>query len=194
VIGALSRQPPFGLAGEGDHAYHAALRMCTLQTIAIIIGVLSSLAGVFGFFLGIANYWERRVSTRPRIVVRPRVSISMDSGHGHVPVVGVMQVYNIGQVPVIGSTLGFVRTRGQDRDLVIKAPEWLSGDNWPGELKPQHSAELRFSMGDLSDELGRAFARTIVGDTFKASRRDMKTFAKQRKTASTQPASSPPSC
>ncbi len=159
--------------------------MSTLQTIGIIVGVVS---GVSGVVLGIVNYWERRVSTRPRIVVRPGVwGVFDDETKQTKGNVGIMEVRNVGQVPVIGSTIGFLRRRGQEKGVVNLAPKSINGVKWTDELKPQHVVLLHFKLEGLpdADKLGCAFVKTIIGDTFKASRRDMRKFAKERKAAST---------
>jgi len=159
--------------------------MSTLQAIAIIVGVVS---GVSGLVLGILNYLHQRDTSRPRIVVRARVWNLLDRDTKQIEKnVGTMEICNVGQVPVIGSTIGFLRRRGQEKGLLIVATESINGVKWTDELKPQHVAMLRFKLEGLpdGDKLGRAFASTIIGDTFKASRRDMRKFAKQRKAAST---------
>jgi hypothetical protein len=183
--------------------------MSTLQAIGIIVGVVS---GVSGVVLGIVNYWERRVSTRPRIVVRPRVWNLVDQHTKQIEKnVAIMEIRNVGQVPVIGSTIGFLprwewvraitrffpkrarssvakfmRGREQSKGGIIPTPEPLNGLAWTVEVRPQHVAMLRFSLEGLpdTDKLGRAFASTIVGDTFTASRRDMRAFAEERRAAS----------
>ncbi|MCX5643269.1 MAG: hypothetical protein NTZ17_01080 [Phycisphaerae bacterium] len=158
--------------------------MCTLQTIGIIVGVVS---GVSGLVLGILNYLHQRDTTRPRIVVRPRVGEVHHSQTGWEKNVPFMEVCNVGQVPVIGATIGFLGRRGDDKPTIISKLKCITDVEWPGELKPQHVAVLRFDLDNLPEacKLGRAFAMTIVGDEFKASRRDMRIFATQRKAAST---------
>ena len=154
--------------------------MGTLEAIAVIVGVVS---GVSGLVLGILNYLHQRDTSRPRLVVRPGVWNLADCQRKRIEKdIGVMEVRNVGQVPVIGSIIGF---DGGDKRFVIASPEPLSDVRWPGELKPQHVATLRFKLEDLPDtsKLGRAVAATAVGDMFKASRRDMRAFAKQREAA-----------
>ena len=202
--------------------------MSTLQTIAIIMGVLSSLAGVFGFFLGIANHVRLRNAARPRIVVRPRVYNLLRSDTAEITEknAAIMEICNVGQWPVIGSAIGFLprwgvigstltfllrrqmigaaitfllrreriraifqylHRRGQGEETTFLAPDSLNDVKLTDELKPQHVAMLRFTLEGLPEtrKLGRAFVRTIVGDVFRASRRDMREFAKERKAAST---------
>lgn len=161
------------------------MHLSTLNIIAIVVGVLSGVAGVAGFFLGVANFWHQRAATRPRIVVRPRVWSLYDSNTGKLIAknAGVMEVCNVGQMPVIGSTIGFLRSRRAKQGIIIPKPESLGGVQWGTELKPQQVAMLQFMLEDLPEgrKLGRAFFKTIVGDTFRASRRDMRKFAKERK-------------
>jgi hypothetical protein len=77
-----------------------------------------------------------------------------------------------------------LRRRGQGNGGFIPAPEPICGRAWTREIKPQDSAVLRFSLQGLPEgrKLGRAFASTLVGDTFKASRHEMREFAQKRKT------------
>ena len=83
--------------------------MSILQAIAIMVGVVS---GVSGLAFGILNYLHQRDTSRPRIVVRPRVWNLIDRETKQTEEnVGVMEVCNVGQVPVIGSTVGFETVR-----------------------------------------------------------------------------------
>jgi hypothetical protein len=158
--------------------------MSTLQAIAIIVGLVS---GVSGLVLGILNYLHQRDTTCPRLVVRPYVF--RDPGP-KAQNVGYIEVCNVGQVPVVGVLAGFRDKTGKH---VIAVEENLrNDDSWPRLIEPQHAALLRFNLDDLpkGNEPGRAFAQTVVGDTFKASRRNMRKFAEQRKAALTELASS----
>ena len=77
--------------------------------------------------------------------------------------------------------------REQAQEIILPKPERICDRAWTEEeVGPQQIAALRFYLDDLPEagKLGRAFARTIVGDTFKASGRDMRRFAKERKAAS----------
>lgn len=154
-----------------------------IQAIAIIVGVVS---GVSGLVLGILNYLHQRDTSRPRIVVRPRMWNLYDSNTGRTIAqnAGVMEVCNVGQIPVAGSVIGFTLRRRKGV-IFIPKPESLGGVEWRQELKPQHIAMLRFNADELPDarELGRAFFTTSVGDRFKASRRDMRRFTKKLKEA-----------
>lgn len=180
--------------------------MNILQPIAIIVGVVS---GVSGLVLGIANWWHQRVTIRPRLVVRPYVCIlGVDVETEKFKKAPVVEICNVGHIPVVGSTFGFLPAwsvihtvtthlpkRIQHSKLVQLLQEWLSpysvtyhkqeplhtGLEWQRELPPQHVARLRVDLYPFPEELkiGRAFATTIVGDTFKASRRDMRKFIKQ---------------
>jgi len=182
--------------------------MGVLQPIAIIVGVVS---GVSGLVLGILNYWHQRVSARPRLVVRPFVCIlGVDVEKGGLKKAAVVEICNIGHIPVVGSTFGFLPawravdtvtthlpSRIRRGKLVQSLQERLSPYSvtfhqqeplytdaaWQRELPPQHVAMLRVDLRAFPEELkiGRAFATTIVGDTFKARRRDMRKFIKQCK-------------
>lgn len=164
--------------------------MITLETVAIIVGVVS---GVTGLLLGILNQKHQRYISRPRLVVKPCVFDFYDSNTGEIiaKAAGVMEICNIGQMPVYGSKIGFRARRGLKEILlrrgakaayIVKNPEPVNGVPWPGELKPQHTALFRFDLDSLPDtkKLGSAIAYTIVGDTFTASKRDMRKFNKDR--------------
>jgi hypothetical protein len=182
--------------------------MNILQPIAIIVGVVS---GVSGLVLGIANWWHQRVTTRPRLVVRALVCIlGVDVETKQLKKAPVVEICNVGHTPVVGSTFGFLPAwsmidtitthlprRIQHGKLVHLLQEQLSpysvtyheqeplrtGLEWQRELPPQHIAILRVDLRPFPKKLklGRAFATTIVGDTFRASRRDMRKFIKQCK-------------
>lgn len=163
-----------------------------LEAIGIIVGVVS---GVAGLVLGILNHMHQRDATRPRVTVRPRVVTIIDrNAKAMEEHVGVMEVCNVGQVPVIGSTIGFLRGPGGDQDIFIVTPQPINGVEWAGELRPQHVAMLRFRLDELpdGDVIGPAYARTLVGDKFTATKRDMQKFANERaalaKSAETNPA------
>ena len=182
--------------------------MSTVESIAIIVGVVS---GVSGLVLGIANWWHQRVTTRPRLVVRPLVCIlGVDVEKGEFKKAPVVEICNVGHIPVVGSTFGFLPAwnvihtvtthlpmRIQHGKLVQLLQERLSpysvtyheqeplrtGLEWQRELLPQHVAMLRVDLRPFPEvlKIGRAFATTLAGDTFKASRRDMRRFLKQCK-------------
>ncbi len=136
--------------------------------------------------MGILNYRHQRDTTRPRLVVRPCVYSLVDrdareTEHN----VGVMQVCNVGHVPVIGSGIGFKpRKKGENGHLIV-SPQSINGQELTQELKPGHVAMLRFELDGLPDTglLGPAQVWTIVGDSFTASRRDMRKFAEDRTAA-----------
>jgi hypothetical protein len=147
-----------------------------LQTISIIVGVVS---GVSGLLLGILNYLEQRYRTRPRVRVRPCVVSVVDrqsqtAEHG----VGAIEVSNIGSVPVIGSTVGFRAKYRGGKEILIVTPIPLNGVLWTAELKPGNVSILRMKLEELPspDALGCACATTLVGDIFLCSRGDMKKF------------------
>ena len=122
-----------------------------------------------------------------------------------------MEICNVGQMSVVGSSIGFEprwqwvyaiirflpkRARNRAASFLHKRergkagffpmPEPIDGLPWVGrELGPQQRATLRFDMKGLPEarKLGRAYATTAVGDTFKANRRNMRIFARQREAA-----------
>lgn len=150
--------------------------MSVLEAIAIIVGVVT---GVSGLVLGILNHKHHRDTTRPRLIVRPRILTLVDRDTKETEKnVGVIEVCNVGHVPVIGSTVGFKAKRKGEKGYIIVAPKPINGEQWPGELKPGHVVMLRMLLDSLPNagQLGSAFATTIVGDTFVASKRDTRIF------------------
>lgn len=152
--------------------------MDVVQAIGILVGVVT---GVSGLVLGILNYLHHRDTARPRLMVRPRVWNVVDRSTKEVEKnVGVMEVCNVGLLPVIGSTVGFLPKRKGGKGLLIVSSDSLNGVDWPGELKPGNVAMLRMRLDDLNaHEIGRAYASTIVGDTFTATRAEMRKFAEK---------------
>jgi hypothetical protein len=197
--------------------------MSTTEVTAIV----GAVTGVSGFLLGVLNYLHQRGTSRPRIVVRPRIYNFGDPRTGETTErnAAVMEICNVGHVPVIGSTIGFVPKLGiigtlvafllerkviggtirlvlrrkmlhaisqfvntglQSKGTIFLTPKPIGGLDWTNELKPQGVAMLQFSLEGLPEErkLGRAFARTTVGDTFTAGMSDMRIFAEQREATS----------
>jgi hypothetical protein len=172
-------------AGEGKHVCYGAMQMNILQTIVIIVGLLS---GMSGLVLGVLNYWHQRDTTRPRILVRPGIGHYLvekeDKTLAKQEPMGIVEVCNIGRVPVVGGDIGIKewhRGRWSDSTFNYKS---INGVEWPGELKPGYVAILEFDFRCLRGKLKTVFARTMIGDTFKASRRDMRKLAKQLKAIS----------
>ncbi len=184
--------------------------MNILQPIAIIVGVVS---GVSGFVLGVLNYIHQQNTTRPQIVVRPRVYYANRAATGRTIAENlvVLEICNKGLLPVTGSTIGFLpkpgvigflfrcpiiklvvrhgkigvfmkslHKRWQGGVTIFPEPKPVGGRTWMSKLEPQERAIMQIGLPD-TDKPGRAFATTIVGETFKASRRDMWIFAKQLK-------------
>lgn len=157
--------------------------METLQAIGIMVGVVS---GIAGLVLGILNQVHQRDTTRPRLRVRPKVMHIVDrtpeiGGDVSEKNVGVMEVCNVGHVPVIGSTIGFLPRQKGKKGLLVVSPQPLSGSGWPGEIQPGHMIMLRMNLDGVvkpieNDEVGPAYVASIVGDTFRASRKDMRSF------------------
>jgi len=149
--------------------------MSPLETIAVIVGVVS---GVSGLVLGILNYLHQRDTSRPRLVVR----LHAPSAHD-LRMDAVVQVCNVGRVPVVlDGTIWFQRTRRQEKDPFCLTNEVITNiEKWPYKFKPQDAVWLQFNPDGLPNELGRAFVKTVVGDKFKASRRDMREFARDRR-------------
>jgi hypothetical protein len=158
--------------------------MSTLQAIGIIIGVAS---GVSGLVLGILNYLHQRDTTRPRIVVRlTRLPAKTPQQWTNVCFV---QVSNVGQVPVMMKPIiTLLPKRGQKDSLVVSfTPIKGGGLTDEFELNPQHAAWREFSLDKWPEgrELGRAFVKSVIGDKFEASPREVRRLTKQHKAAST---------
>jgi hypothetical protein len=176
-MGTLEAVTILAAATTDNAATHPSL----LESVAIIVGVVS---GVSGLVLGILNYLHQRDASRPRLAVQLYVQ---EQSFGGPKIDGLVGVCNVGSVPVmIDGIVFFQRTRGHEENLYI-FPEEVFRDNskWPGELKPQDVAYLRFSADKLPEgrKLGRVFIETMVGDRFKTSRRDMRRFVKQLEAA-----------
>ena len=137
--------------------------MGTLQVIGIIVGVVS---GVSGLVLGILNYRHQRDTTRPRLVVRPAVIGPGTPEANQAPGGrGIMEIRNVGHVPVVGSTIGFLPACRTDHGFFFPATETesIEGGNWTDELKPQHAVYLRFNLQEVpqAKKLGRAYAKGL---------------------------------
>jgi hypothetical protein len=191
--------------------------MSTLETIAVIVGVVS---GVSGLVLGILNYLHQRDTSRPRLVVRPHFYCMGEEKDGKQVTTwcGIIEICNVGHVPVVGATVGFLpgwrwrvitaitkfaprRIRESKAVWSLQRREWHSvilcqqepvrkGLEWQQEIGPQHIAMVRFNPALLranpplipeEPKIGRAYATTMVGDRFKARRRDMRRFVQQLK-------------
>jgi hypothetical protein len=161
--------------------------MSSLPVIAVIISVIAVIISVSILAVAVLNYWRHRNAGRPDLVVRPHARYFPDPYKPNQRYVGFMEVHNKGGASAIDWTIGFLPRRRQDKEIPLVG--WLQDAELPlwGEFKPQVHAEPQFKLEGLpdTDKLGRAFARTKGGDTFKASRRDMRIFAKERKAAST---------
>lgn len=121
---------------------------------------------------------------------------------GHVPVVGA----TVGFLPgwrwrLITAVTKHLPRHIRESTLVwsLQRNEWHSvtvyqeepvrkGLEWQQEIAPQHIAMVRFNPVLLRAQpplipeeprIGRAYARTVVGDVFRASRRDMRRFIQQ---------------
>lgn len=165
--------------------------MSNLEAIAIVVGMV---CGVAGFVLGGISFGHQWLSTKPRIAVRLHDASGLVAPNDpQKRTIIYVDICNVGQMSVVMSpVLDFLPRRGQQKNLMPFLPETpceiLPNEVvLPGELKPQHSAILRFDFGpgDLPEgrKLGRAYVRSVVGDRFKASRPAMKAFAKSRKAA-----------
>lgn len=161
-----------------------------LQAIGIMVGVVS---GIAGLVLGILNHVHQRDTTRPRLRVRPRImhivdrdpDIGSDMSEKNV---GVMEICNVGNVPVIGSTIGFLSKRKGGKGLLVVSPSSLTGDRCPCQIQPGHMVMLRMKLNGVVEpvvrgEVGRAFVSSAVGDTFRASRKDMSQFRESLQSA-----------
>ncbi len=186
-----------------------------LTEVTAIIGAVSGLSGLA---LGILNYLHQRDKSRPHLVVRPSLHCMGEVKDGkHVTTWrGIIEVCNVGHVPVVGATVGFLpgwrwrvitaitkfapkRIRESKAVWSLQRREFHSvtlcqqepvrkGLEWQREVGPQHSAMIWFNPVLLRAQpplipeeprIGRAYATTMVGDTFKASRRDMQRFVRQ---------------
>lgn len=156
------------------------------MSITEVTALVGALTGMSGLVLGILNYRHQRDTTYPRIVVRPHVLGPGTPKANQAPGGrGIMEIRNVGHVPVVGSTIGFLAACRTDHAIFFPETETesIQGGKWTDELKPQHAVCLRFDLQEVrqAKKLGRACAKTIVGDVFKASRRDMRRFTKDRK-------------
>ena len=191
---------------------HCRSIMSNLQTISLIIGVVSGIAGLLfglaGLVLGILNFWHQRVTTRPRITIRP-CFYNIHERNTNAKNVPVIQISNVGQIPVHGSMISFLpkwdlfhtftnhlpiplaklasklmKGHPQNKGFFLVNPTALDNQEWPRELMPQNVAIIGFDLDTdfpTTNELGRACVTTTVGDRFKATRRDMRIFSEQRK-------------
>ncbi len=167
------------------------------MSITEVTAIVGAVSGVSGLVLGILNYLHQRDTTRPRIVVRLfDMSGVVAPNNPQKKTVVHVDICNVGQVPVMmGAVIKFLPKRGQKAHSLIFTPEPLceAMSNeilLPGELKPQQRAMLLFNFGpdELPEgrKLGRAYVTSAVGEDFKASRREMRRFAKSRKAASSR--------
>lgn len=159
--------------------------MSAIEQIGIVVGVVS---GISGLFLGILNYRHQRSTARALLEVRPRVMhlVGRKSPFTDKATternVAVMEVLNVGRIPVVGSMIGFVSSkRRDDNGIVIASPQSLEGAQWPGELAPGHKVTLRMETTSLIDlaregKLKHAFVNTMVGDAFFAEQSYMQKF------------------
>lgn len=153
------------------------------ETLQIVVSVVGMATGILGTVLGVLNHLHQRDAKRPRLRVRPKVLTLVDrQTHTVQKDICLMEVSNIGQVPVLGSHVGFLGKRKGPYHSVL-APESINGTNWMIDFKPGQVALLRMRIDDLAsvDNWGRAFACTLVDDRFVCTRRDMKKFRKELK-------------
>lgn len=145
--------------------------MSVVETTAII----GAVTGVSGLLVGILNWWHQRVSTRPHIKVRPHV---LGSGKR-----GIVVISNVGHVPVFGDHIGWLGKHRDDKGHVLLPDEQSIDDKWTSNhvLMPQDGDCASFKLDDLpkEQEVGVIYAQTIVGDRWKAGRRDMWRFRRQ---------------
>jgi hypothetical protein len=160
--------------------------MGTIEIIGIIIGMTT---GITGLVLGIVNAIHQRSTVRPRLRVEPSilhiVSRGIPGAQGNVEHnVGAMTILNIGNVPVMGSSIGFCLKDKKKGSLVVITPHAINGTPWPAEILPGRSIALRMNTDKLREDhgnnyLGKAFVRTAIGDCFYASKKTMKNFELQ---------------
>jgi hypothetical protein len=101
--------------------------MSTFETISLVVAVVS---GVSALVLGILNYVHQRDTSRPRLVVRPRVYDVYRTGAGEVDEknVAVMEICNVGQMSVIGSTIRFLPRWQWVYEILRFLPKRASGE------------------------------------------------------------------
>jgi len=151
--------------------------MFILEAIAIVVGVVS---GVSGSVLGVLNFIHQRDTAQAKLRVRPAVWSIIDRDEGTVEDnVAVVEVANIGHVPVITSTVGFRKPDKNRPGALLVSPNPINDEQWPGKLQPSHVVVLRTKIETLPnlDEVGPMYVKTILGDIFTCRRRDMRKFA-----------------
>jgi hypothetical protein len=153
-----------------------------LEQAGILTGVI---AGVGGLALGVLNWFQQRSESRPRLRVRFSIMTMIDRTHGPGGQVehgvGVVEVANVGRLPVVASLVG-VKTGGPTGALVV-SPTSFGGEGLPTEIAPGHVCHLRCNVDSLQDaartrKLKRAYVKSAVGDIFHGSRKEARQFAR----------------
>jgi len=149
--------------------------------------VIATIIGSLGLGLGILNYLHQWDMSRPKIKVRLRMTTIVDPDTmEREPNIGVIEICNVGHVPVVGGTIGLFSKRRGRWCRGTFAYKSINGVEWSGGhvLEPGRFARLRFET-DLREQkgqkLGRVFAETMVGTVFKARRREMRKFVERQK-------------
>ncbi len=97
---------------------------------------------------------------------------------------GLLQIANFGKIPVRPAS-AWVSLKGPGRKVVLIDLTPIDEDlSWPRSVEPTDGPFLRFNLDGLLeeaplDQIDRFHVGSLVGDVFRASRRDMKAFRKQ---------------
>ncbi len=161
------------------------------------LGILTGVAtGVAGLVLGILNHVHLRNTTRPRVEVHARIRHIIDpnptvGSDRNARNVGLMEIRNVGHIPIVGSLIGFMPPTESGKAIIIYAPTTVGGSEWGEPLLPGQCTMLQFKWEELivpmnAGTLGRAYAQTAIGDNFKATRESHKQFLLALKTASSE--------
>ncbi len=146
-------------------------------------GIIVSMAlGLFGTVLGILNFRHQRNLTQPRLLVEPRIMTligeTFTGERTTEPDKGVVQIKNVGHIPVKGSSIGVLGKRGHKDGLVVR-PQVL-GTDWP-DLRPGKAVMLGFNLEQFLaendvDRVSAFVVQTVIGDTFRSRRGAMRRF------------------
>lgn len=122
---------------------------------------------VLGAVLGLLNTWHsidnRRLKVRVRFLNVVALDDSIDAG---------IEVTNLSAFPLtireVGMTLR--RARGRPAEVLLIVPRVASPRELPARLEPREQTTVYFKAAELphiAAELGKAYAKTTCGETFK---------------------------
>ena len=193
----LSRQPAeAGIPAKMAHIKRPSVGPSgmSIEQVGIIVGIavgfVGILAGTVGVVLGIINYRHQRDVSHPHLRVRPLIRVLVDRdappGEGISSDMGIMEIANVGHLPVHGSTIGFSGRKKGGTGFIVIGPQPIDGGSWPREIVPGTVVWLQFKLDSIAEHVEsgdarRAFATSIVGDSYESSRRDMKRFREELK-------------